>query len=184
MFSWFSQPWWQKLLTFAGISLEYVIAAAMVAGGIYLVAIISTTNPFIRPLRWVGIALICGGVGLGLFTYGKTVGSARGSAACYREWNQKNYEAQLQKLKQETEAKQIAIDTANEETKKLEAENAKLQDMVADYMVATAKLPDCRHATDDDNKRVCKLTGNAAGGCSSPKRLRPSGKTSRLSIGG
>lgn len=172
-----------------GIGVEYFIAAGLILGGLYLYFLfdVSPVGRFIwilRPMRWIGIALIIWGSMLGWGTYQRGIGLSSGNRVCQAEWKQKNYEAQLERLKQETEAKQIAIDTAQKETEKLEAENAQLQEMVADYMVATAKLPVCRHATDDDNKRVCKLTGNSAGGCSPPKRLRPSRKTSSVPSGG
>lgn len=186
MFDFLSRGVWGMFIQWLGIGTEYFIAAGLILGGLYLYFLfdVSPTNRFIwilRPMRWMGIALIVWGSMLGWGTYQRGIGLSSGNRVCQAEWKQKNYEAELARLKQETEAKQIAIDTAQKETEKLEAQNAQLQEMVADYMVAASKLPVCRHATTDDDKRVCKLTGNSAGGCTPPKRLRPSRKTSSIS---
>lgn len=162
------------ILTWLGISLEYIIAFVMVAGGAYLATLfdLAVTNPLywlLRPLRWVGIGLIVGGIILGSVTYGKTIGILQGGAAVRHEWEQKNYEAQIAKLKQEAEIKQAAAENAEKALNEIMNQADALQKQVDDYAEDIKSLPkilsNCRLSTIDDDRRLCRITGDTAIGC-------------------
>lgn len=164
---------WSMFTTWLGIGVEYIIAAVMIAGGAYLAILfdLAATNPLywlLRPLRWIGIALVLGGVVLGSFTYGKTVGTISGARACQEEWKRKNYEAQIARLKQEADANKAAAEKAAQEAQQLASEKDAQDKQLSDYQEIAAKLPACRHATLDDDLRMCGITGNSPVGCKSP----------------
>jgi hypothetical protein len=176
-FNWF--------LTWFGLTVDYVIAAGMIAGGLYLAVLfdLAVTNPLywiLRPIRWVGLALAIGGLSYGVYTYGKTVGVHEGASACYQEWQQKNYEARIAKLEQEANIKAEAAAKAEQALAEIASQADALQKQVDDYADEVKTLPkvlaDCRRANDDDNKRLCQLTGNTDPGCkASPtkRKTRP-----------
>lgn len=175
---------WSSFLSWLGIAVDYVIAGAMIAGGAYLAVLfdLNITNPLywiLRPLRWVGIGLVACGIILGSYTYGKSIGTVGGAAACYKEWERKNYEAQIEKLKQEAETKALAAENAEKALNEIMNQADSLQKQVDEYADELKKFPlsvaDCRRATADDDRRLCQLTGNTAAGCeSTPTKRKPS----------
>jgi hypothetical protein len=173
-----------SILTWLGISIEYIIAFAMIAGGAYLAALfdLAATNPLywlLRPIRWVGIGLVVAGIIFGSVTYGKTVGMLQGGAAVRQEWEQKNYEAQIAKLKQEAEIRQAAAENAEKAMNEIMNQADALQKQVNDYGEDIKSLPkilaNCRLSTIDDDRRLCKLTGDTAVGC----KTAPTKRTTR-----
>ena len=173
-----------SILTWLGISLQYIIAFGMIAGGAYLAAVfdIAATNPLywlLRPLRWVGIALVAGGLMFASFTYGKTTGILEGGSAVKQEWEQKNYEAKIAKLQQEAEIKQLAADNAEKAMNEIMNQADTLQKQVDDYAEEISTLPkvlsECRLSTADDDRRLCRITGNTAVGC----KVAPAKRTTR-----
>ena len=163
-----------SLMTWLGVTVSYVIAAAMVAGGAYLSVLfdLAPTNPLywlLRPLRWVGIALVAGGLMYGSYTFGRANGLIDGGAEVRREWEQKNLEAEIAQLKIEADARKLAQENAEKALNEIMNQADALQKQVDDYAQEITTLPkilsDCRLSTDDDNRRLCTITGNAAAGC-------------------
>lgn len=156
-----------------GFAAEYVLAGLLIAVGVYLAAFftLSATNPLawlLSPLRIVGYALIGLGLILGAVTYGKTLGATE----CNTLWREKNLEGQIDRLKQQLDAKTVAADAAQESLKQIASEKEKSDATVADYQSAVAQLEEsvaaCRRATADDDRRMCKILGPAAPGCGNP----------------
>jgi xanthine/uracil permease len=158
---------WSAWLGFAA---EYAGAALLIAAGIYLAVFftVTETSPwarFLRPLRVIGLVLIGIGIGLACITYGKTLGATECNAA----WREKNYEARIDRLNQQIEAKTAAAAAAQGSLKAIASEKDKADADVADYQVAVARLESavasCRRATADDDRRLCQILGPAAAGC-------------------
>jgi hypothetical protein len=169
----FGQSIFERALSWVGIGIEYLVAGLIFAGGAYLFFLFNVDPAskivwVLRPLRLVGGALMLLAACLASVTYGKSVGAA----GCEARWKKANYEARLAQLKQEADAKQIAIDTANQEIKRMEGENENLQGQLGDYSAAVSQLSDsmesCRRATDDDDWRMRQPSGP------SPKGSKPS----------
>lgn len=152
---------------YVGVTVSYIIAAAMIGLGVYL-AMFLGANPFAGPLRFVGLCLIAAGMMIAAYNLGK----ANGAAACEAAWKAKNYEAQIARLRQERDAKDIAAATAAQQAEQLASENNESQRKIADYKETTDNLSGalaaCRRASDDDDKRLCAITGQSAAGCKSP----------------
>lgn len=162
------------VIAWIGIAVEYLIAIALIVGGAYIAVFfdLAVTNPLaflIRPLRVVGYALIACGLVLGGVTYGKGIGGA----AVEAQWKAKNLEAQIARLKQERDAKQAAATYFQEKSDELAKQDNDNQIKIGDYRVAVAAysttLRACRLATDDDVRRLCDITRNAAPGCKSSR---------------
>jgi hypothetical protein len=159
--------------TWIGIGAEYVVASAMIAGGVYLSAFfnLAATNPLfwlLRPLRYVGYALIGVGIALAAVTYGKTLGAA----SCEAAWKRKNLEAEIGRLKQEAKAKEDAAALAASQAKELARQKQDADEQIAEYQTSTGRLETalaaCRRATADDDRRLCAITGSSAAGCQHP----------------
>lgn len=166
--------WWNLASFYLGISLYYVISAALIAGGAYLAVLfdLAAANPLywlLRPLRWVGMGLVGMGLIFGSFTYGKSNGAAIVTA----EWKAKNLEVQLARARQESNAQKAAAQTAKEELARLKTEKDSQDEEIVQYQAATEKLSAaiiaCRRSSNDDDRRVCHITGNSAVGCSRTK---------------
>lgn len=166
----------QLILSWLGIALEYLIAAAMILGGAYLAVLfdLAATNPLawlIRPLRIVGYALIACGLLLGAYTYGKSIGGA----AIEAEWRAKNLEAEIARLRLERDAKTAAAEEARNAEQEIRSRNDEANQQLASYKAATDQLSGalaaCRRATDDDVRRLCDITGRSAPGCKPAKRM-------------
>ena len=161
---------WGLISMWLGIWLDYAIAALMIAGGVYLAILfdLASANPLywlLKPLRWAGIGIACAGVLFGGYTYGKSVGAE----AVTTEWKAKNLEAQIERQKQELQARDEATKKVKEALEQIAEQKNDLEKQVADYQQAVAQLPVCRRATDDDDRRVCDIIGNAAAGCKPAK---------------
>ena len=162
------------IVAYIGIAVEYIISACLIFGGLYLAAIfnLAATNPLawiLRPLRFAGYAMVAAGLILGAFTAGNNYGTVNGGALVEAQWQQKNYEAQIAKLQQESQAKTAAVLSYANQSKQLASQNDDLQNQIADYQTAEANSAVCRRATSDDDARLCKLTGNGASGCQHSK---------------
>lgn len=148
-----------------GVTVSYIAAFALIAGGVYLALFVSLTNPFAKPLRFIGLCLIAAGCVFGAYTFGK----AAGASACEAAWKAKNYEAQIARLRQERDAKDAAASEARDSLSKIAEEKGKADAKVADYEAATRNLSEalaaCRRASADDDRRVCDITGQSAAGC-------------------
>jgi hypothetical protein len=148
-----------------GVTASYVLAVAMIAGGLY-VAIVLAENPavklFKRSIRFAGMVLFALGCILGAFTFG----SAHGAEKCEAAWKAKNYEAQIARLQQERDAKDVAAKVAEDSLKQIATQKEDADGKVAEYQVATAKLEvavaSCRRASDDDDRRMYDITGRPA----------------------
>lgn len=158
--------------TYLGIAADYLIAAALIAGGVYLAAFfdLAATNPLawlIRPLRFIGYALVGAGIMLSSYTYGKQTGAAVVTA----EWKAKNYEMKIASLNRDIAAAKAATEAKDAEAKALEDQKRQSDDQLQDYAKyaagLSASLSACRSASGDDDKRVCDIIGNAAPGCQS-----------------
>ena len=157
---------WGLISTWLGIWLDFIIAALMIAGGLYLAVLfdLASTNPLfwlLRPLRWVGIGLACYGLAFGFYAYGKSIGAEAVTA----EWKAKNLEAQIERQKQELKAKDEAAKQVKDALQQIAEQKHDLETKVDEYAQAAAQLPVCRRATGDDDRRVCDIIGNAAAGC-------------------
>lgn len=154
-------------LTWLGIGVDYLLAAALIAGGGYVAFVLgaSPINPLGRLLHYVGLVLIAAGILVGAVTYGK----ATGAADCEAAWKAKNYEAQIAVLKRDAAAKTLAAETAARQAEALSAQNLTLQGKVDDYADAAKSFSACRRATGDDDRRVCDILGAAAPGCANSR---------------
>jgi hypothetical protein len=153
-----------------GIGVEYIVSGVMVAAGIYLGAVfnLAATNPFawlLRPLRYVGYALVIAGVAYGYGTYRESVGGASVMA----EWKAKNYEQQIANLKRDLGAAKLAAAFKAQEAKQLSEQKQEADGKIADYERSVQELSSavavCRRAAGDDDRRMCDILGNAAPGC-------------------
>jgi hypothetical protein len=145
----------------------YLSALGLIVAGIYLGFVLPTTPmaaPFARLLRFLGVALVAMGAGLGAYT----IGRSNGAADCQAAWKARNLEAQIGRLKQEAAVKQIAADLAGRQASELADQNADLQTRVNDYANSLRNADTCRRATRDDDRRVCDITGRSAPGCANP----------------
>ncbi|MCW5693311.1 MAG: hypothetical protein KIT48_13200 [Pseudolabrys sp.] len=146
---------------------DYLIALALVAGGAYVGFVLPANPwaaPFTRLLRFLGVVLIALGVGLAMFTLGRSTGAAN----CEAQWKTKNLEAEIARLKQEAAVKQLAADLAGRQAADLVEQNTDLQTKVNDYAETLRNSAACRRATGDDDRRLCDITGRSAAGCSNP----------------
>lgn len=162
--------WWYSLQ----IASDYLLAVAMIGGGIYLVfGLGQPTNPLLsrllKPLRWLGYGLMLAGAALAIFTFGKSSGAAE----CEAAWKEKNYEAQIARLVQEKNAKATAAAAAETSLKEIASQKETADGKVAEYQADVARLAGavaaCRRATDDDDRRMCAILGPAAAGCGNPR---------------
>lgn len=155
-----------------GIGVDYLIAAAMVAAGIYLAAFfnLAAANPLawlLRPLRYVGYALVVAGVAFGYGTYRESIGAAKCAAA----WKEKNLELQIANLSRDLTAAKTAAEFRKAEAERYAAQKRDDDEKINAYASYTeglsASLISCRRASADDNRRLCAIVGNAAAGCKS-----------------
>lgn len=149
--------------TWASIGGGYLIAILLIVGGGYLAFVLGANplNPLTKTFHYLGMALMGIGSVIGAINYGK----GEGATECQAAWKAKNYEAQIERLKQEAEAKKIAANFAADLADQLTRQNDDLQKQVVEYSDAASKFPVCRHASDDDDRRMCDLTGRSAPGC-------------------
>lgn len=149
--------------TWLSIGVGYFVAVVLIVGGGYLAMFLGANplNPFAKPLRYIGLLMIAAGLILAAFNYGK----ATGAADCQAAWKQKNYEAQIARLKQEAEAKKIAAESSAQQAQQLASQKDDLEKQVAEYQVSVRDLAACRRATVDDDRRLCDIVGRSAAGC-------------------
>lgn len=155
------------ILNHLSIGWGYLSALAIVVAGIYLGFVLPANPvaaPFTRLLRFLGTMLIAVGVGLSMYTLGRS----NGAADCQAEWKAKNLEAQIARLKQEAAVKQLAADLAGRQAAELADANADLQTKVNDYAKSLRNADACRRSTRDDDRRLCDITGHSAAGCGDP----------------
>ena len=151
--------------------MDYLIAAALIAGGGYLAFVLGANpiNPLAKLFHWIGLLLIAAGILIGAVAYGKSVGASD----CEAAWKAKNYEAQIDRLKQENSAQKLAADTAAEQAQQLASQANVQQSQIDDYKASTDKLSSaialCRRASSDDDQRVCLITGRNSAGCKPAK---------------
>lgn len=155
-----------SVATWLGIGFSYVAAAALVGLGLYLAVLfnLAATNPLswiVRPLRFVGYAMVGCGLMMAAFTYGK----ATGAADCTAAWKEKNYEAQIVRIRSELNAKKEAAEVAEQLAQSLATDNLYTQRKLDDAQAAVRNLPACRRATDDDDRRLCDIIGDDAPDC-------------------
>jgi hypothetical protein len=150
-----------------GITASYVLAAAMIVVGIYLVLFLGTNplNPFSSLVRFLGLCLIVVGVALGTLNLGKSIGAS----ACEAAWNAKDLDAQIERLQQEAAAKKIASETVERSLQNIASQKDDLQKKVSEYQEAARRFAACRHATANDDRRMCDILGAGAPGCQHPK---------------
>lgn len=146
--------------TWLGIGGGYALALMLVAGGGYLAIFMAG-----RPLRFLGLVFIIIGTTIAAFNFGQQ----RGAENCEAAWKAKNYEAQIARLRQEAGAKQIAATVAADQAQQLASEKDALQQKINDYEMAAANSASCRRATDDDDRRLCNITGGAGFACSNSR---------------
>jgi len=153
-----------------GIGIDYIISAVMVVGGLYLGAIFTLppTNPvswILRPLRYVGYALVVCGAAYGYGTFRESTGAAR----CQAAWKQKNYELRLLNMQRDLAAQKAAAAEKAAEAEELAKQKQEADDRIQSYATYAAGLSDslssCRRATPDDDRRLCDIIGNGAPGC-------------------
>lgn len=160
---------WSWLSFWLGIDLSYLISGLLIAGGIYVGFVLGTANilnPIGKLLRDIGIGMIVVGLLLAWGTYKESIGAAD----CEARWKAANYQAQIDRAKQETAAHELAAQVAAEHAHELELQNADQQNQLEDYRAQTEKLQTaCRLPTADDDRRMCQLTGNSAVGCKPAK---------------
>lgn len=153
---------------------DYIIAAAMIGGGIYLSVFfdLAATNPaawLLRPLRFVGYALVILGVAFAYGTYRESIGASK----CEAAWKQKNLELKIANLQRDLDAAKIAANAKAEEAKALAAQKQDADDKLNSYASyaagLSASIASCRRATGDDDRRMCDILGNAAPGCKPAK---------------
>lgn len=153
--------------TWLGIGIDYLIAAALIAAGVYLVFFVG--GLFAKPLRFVGALLIGTGLIIASYSYGKSVGAQK----CEAEWKQKNYEAQIAELKREAAIKELAANLAKRQADQLASQNddanSKINDYQSDVERLSSALASCRRATADDDRRMRDITGTKAGSDKNPK---------------
>jgi hypothetical protein len=139
-------------------------AGAVVVGGYLLLFAVDGTRLF-RLRRYAGFVLVAAGVAGAALTFGR----ATGAADCMAAWRAKDYEARLAALAREVAAQKAAANSATQKLQELAGEHDGMQRQVDDYSEAAKKLAadliECRRATDDDDRRMCDITGNAAPGC-------------------
>ena len=152
------------ILTWLDVGFDYLVAAVLIVAGLYL-AIVLCTSPalalFSRAIRFAGLALIGAGLIIGAIAYGE----ANGARKCEEAWKAKKYEAQIDRLKQERDAKNIAAAAAAQEAQQLASQNDDMQKQLVEFQDAARSLPTCRRATVDDDRRLCAILGAAAAGC-------------------
>jgi len=157
------------VLHMLGLTGPYVLAIALIGGGIYLILFIR-----FKPINIIGV--ICLGFGCVVGAY--AAGDRNGGAACEERWKAASYEARIEALKVDH---QIRIDKLNlelraqkeasayveEQRKALEQQDADRQQLFDEYRSRIDKLANaCRQSTSDDAGIVCAITGNTAHGCS------------------
>jgi hypothetical protein len=158
------------ILLWLNIAAAYIIAAAMIAGGGYLYAVLGANplNPLGKLFRYAGRVLIVVGIILGAVNYGKSTGAADVEA----NWKAKNYEAQIVRLKQEMAGHKLAASVAESQADNLASENDAAQKQIAAYQAALGPGAACRLPTADDDRRVCDIIGRSAAGCGPPGGVR------------
>ena len=154
-----------------GVWMDYLIAAALIGGGGYLAFVLGANplNPLAKLFHLIGLCLMVVGLIVAAVAYGKSVGAADVTA----EWKAKNYEAQIDRLKQENSAQQLAAATAAEQAQQLASQANVQQSQIDDYKAATDKLSIaiamCRRASSDDDRRVCLITRSNSDSCKPAK---------------
>lgn len=153
-------------LQWIGIGVEYLIAIALIVGGLYIAILfsINSASPLawlLKPLKIAGYVMAIVGLSIGLIAYGKTVGAAD----CQKRWQAANLQAQIDAAKRDVDIQKTAADLAKKQSEELATQNDELQRKVADYENATSNTPDCRRANPDDIRRLCAIIGNGAAGC-------------------
>lgn len=157
-----------------GIGVDYLIAAGMVAAGIYLAAMfnLAATNPLswlLTPLRYVGYALVVAGVAFGYGSFRESVGAAK----CESAWKEKNLEQQVATLQRDLAAANLAAGLKAAEADSLAKQKQDSDDQITQWQDYTnslsSSLSACRRATADDDRRLCAIIGNRAAGCKPAK---------------
>lgn len=137
-----------------GVALEYIVAAALVAGGGYLEFVIGPAPFGIpalgSPFRFLGRLVLAGGLVLGAITYGKSLGLK----ACAADARVAELQAENARLKLSAAMKDAASMSALSSLQTLARQNDAAQSQIADYQSRALSLDACRRATDDDDRRV------------------------------
>ncbi len=162
--------WMQWIAEMFGLTVNYILALALIGGGGYL-ALFMGGSPFGKtwlgkPFIYLGVGLIVLGSGVAIGTYSYWQGLSKGDATCRSEWNAANYEAKIKNLETAAKVNEQAAKDYKGRADELEKQNATRQDQIEEYKTRMEKLNvACRRPTDDDRRRVCALTGNTAPGC-------------------
>lgn len=153
------------ILSWLGISVDYLISAALFVGGGAAVYFGITIPLLGGILRWIGYLLMLAGIVFGAFSYGKSVGAVD----CYSAWHQADIAAQTARQNQEANASDIAEKTATELANKLAQQNNDYQKQISQYQSTIAPTATCRLPTVDDDRRMCDIIGNNSPGCTNSK---------------
>jgi hypothetical protein len=155
---------------FLGIGTEYIIAAALTAGGIFLAVLFNPAdaNPvgfLLKPIRYVGFAMVVCGVAYGYGTYRES----RGAEACRAAWARAEAQTKIEAMERDLEAQKAAAELKSMEIEDLAKEKQANDEKIRNYEEYVGKLSaaisSCRRATADDNRRVCAIIGPRSSGC-------------------
>jgi hypothetical protein len=138
-----------------GIALDYIVAAALVAGGLYVFAY----------FRYIGLALIVAGASVGAAAYGKTLGAAD----CIAAGRLAETEMKLAAAERDLAAAELTAGLRTRQLAELAEKRAQANEQIAQWQAKAGKLKDaargCRAATGDDDRRLCAIVGHKAPGC-------------------
>jgi hypothetical protein len=165
----------------------YGLALILILGGGYLALLFNPANPVARPIRLIGFFLMGCGLVLGSHADGERVGGAAEKAL----WEQANYQAKLDRAKQEADIQKLAADTSAAQATELAAANDELQKQVEAYANSLDEKPpaassknngipsqsQCPVATacslsDADVRSLRAIAGSNAASSPNTKRLR------------
>lgn len=138
-----------------GIALDYIVAAALIGGGLYVFAY----------FRWIGMAIIVAGFVLGAVAYGKTLGAAN----CIAAGRLAETETKLDAANRDLKAERATAALRKQQLDELAEKRAEANGQIAQWQAKADQLEGaarkCRAATRDDDRRLCKIVGNKSPGC-------------------
>jgi len=161
---------WHAATAWAGIALDYVWAALMIAAGFYFAEFfdLAASNPLaflLRPLRYGGYALIIVGAAFGYGTWREAHAvsdciSAEKLAAVASQRD--SLAAEVNGWKQTAALNQAAAEGARKDKERTDA-------LLAQWKERLGKLSKeqraARAATGDDDRRLCGIVEGRAAGC-------------------
>jgi hypothetical protein len=122
-----------SILLWVNIWIAYGTAIILMGGGAYLRLVVGA-SPLGQPFRIAGYLLFFIGFGLALHTHGEQIGGE----SCEAAWKKANYQAQIDRAKQEADVQKTAAATAQAQAIDLQATNDDLQKQADIYAESLA----------------------------------------------